>query len=353
MRSMDAVAVQTITLAPQEAEIIHATVSDLAQRLPAMGEAELLDELHARAVGQRERLPRLMASLEGLAEHRGAKVLLIDTQGHARCDDPTPVRHLTPADCNLFVPDLLRGFVLGLAGLYGYGFTTQQQGLIHNNIIPVQEHAQTVGHNASSAVDLALHTEVASYNLGPQRDISPDFVTLHFYRNQPIVPTLVAIPEWHELPAAVLEVLRQPWFFNQTSPAQGGQRNNAEQPVSVLYGPEDDPWIRLATSQLHARRYADDQRAALSTFVDHLNERAVELPTGAGMIVLMDNRRTLHGRPAHAPAQAPRYDGTDRWQRRITASSDPARIRAFEAAPRVVDVPRFLQQATCREMACA
>lgn len=334
----------TIDLDPQEAATILAEARDLAPRLPSLPEAALLDVLHVRAQRARGRLPRLAAALEGLANHCGPKVLLIETAGLVSYEEPTPTRHLLRGERNLYEPDLLRAFVLGMAGLYGYGFTTQQQGLIHNNIIPVKEFEEVVGHNASSAIDLALHTEVASYNLGDGLDISPDYVTLHFYRNQQAVPTVVAIPDWEALSPATLNLLRQPWFCNRTSPAQGGRRHNAGRPIAIVYGPQDDPWIRLATSELEWDRYGPAHQAALREFVDHMNERAFEVTAGEGTIMLIDNRRAMHGRSAHAPDRRPRYDGTDRWQRRITASSDATRIWRFEAEPRVVDVPRFIAE---------
>jgi L-asparagine oxygenase len=337
-----------VALERSEAAIIDQSVHDLVAQLPALAEASLLDELQARAMVARERLPRLRALLREFAAHRGAKVLLIDASPYTGCDAPTPRSQAQPGRQALFPADLYRGFILGVAGMYGYGFSSQQHGLIHNNIMPVQEFEGTLGHNASSSYDLGLHTEVASYNLGEGLDVSPDFVTLHFFRNQERVPTTVSIPQWDELPADVIALLAEPWFQNVTSPAQGGSRHNPKIPVSILYGPENDPWIRLSTSQLDIRGYSGEQVAGLLAFIDHLKRRTVHLPMSAGTIALIDNRRALHGRDAHAPHQMPRYDGTDRWQRRITASTDAARIWAFEASPRVVDIPRFVAEAQRR-----
>lgn len=69
---------------------------------------------------------------------------------------------------------------------------------------------------------------------------------------------------------------------------------------------------------------------------EHLEARRLEVAATAGQILLIDNRRVLHGRPQYRPDQAPRYDGTDRWQRRLTVANDAPRIKAHEAAYRVV-----------------
>jgi L-asparagine oxygenase len=334
-------------LAADEWSFIRDCVADLVPRLAQVSEAWVLDELCVRAASTRDRVPRLMAALEGLAEHRGPAVVLLETRDVLRYDMRTPTRHPLPGEPNLYEPDLLRGYVLGLLGLYGYGYTTQQHGFVHHNVVPLREHEHNVGHNASSAVELSLHTEIASYNLGEGLDISPDFLTLHFFRNDPPVPTMVALPDWDHLPERTLSLLKEPWFVNQTSPAQGGMRHNAQRPCAVLYGQNDDPWIRLATYELEARlaQYTASQREAMSTFVAHMNAHCVELPVQTGTVVLIDNRRAMHGRPAFGPLQMPRYDGTDRWQRRITASLDRQRIQRYEAVPHVVDVPGFIAMA--------
>lgn len=62
-----------------------------------------------------------------------------------------------------------------------------------------------------------------------------------------------------------------------------------------------------------------------------------------GQIAIIDNRRVLHGRPAYQPHQAPKYDGTDRWQRRLTVANDQSRIQQHEASYRVVNPESVLR----------
>ena len=111
-----------------------------------------------------------------------------------------------------------------------------QYGRIHNNVIPLSEHEGIQGHNASSRHDLELHNEVASFNINESFDASPDFVSLHFFRNERFLPAVVADFDITELDPLVVDILSSVWFKNITSPGQGGIRNNVDEPVSILYG---------------------------------------------------------------------------------------------------------------------
>lgn len=70
---------------------------------------------------------------------------------------------------------------------------------------------------------------------------------------------------------------------------------------------------------------------------DHLESRRLDLALHAGQIAIIDNRRVLRGRPAFKLGQEPKYDGTDRWQRRLVVANDASRIQQHEARYRVVN----------------
>src|SRR5258708_23044625 len=106
-------------------------------------------------------------------------------------------------------------------GWYGYGYIDQQNGLVHNNIIPTAELAALSEQRGRIPYELGLHTEDAPFNLGEGQDASPDFVVLHNIRNPDRVPTLVAVPDWNELSPQTLDRLSEPWFINPLNVSHG------------------------------------------------------------------------------------------------------------------------------------
>jgi L-asparagine oxygenase len=345
--------VNTIELHPEvlkietgdsEFAVMQDAVADLANSLKDISESDLLDELHIRGQATREALPEYAYSLDKIAQHKSAKVVILSLPEETTEGLPlTPIRYLEPGEHNLFMPDLYRGLLAGIANWYGYGYTSQQHGVIHNNIIPIEKFTDTAGHSGSAKRELGLHVEDASYNGDNGLNISPDFLTLHYFRNPAAVPTLVSFPDWEVVSSKTRKMLSEKWFFNKTNPAQGGARNDPSKPVSVLYGPnESDPWLRINTAKLNIDNYTTEQAAALSEIKAHLETRRINLALRAGEIAIIDNRRVLHGRPTYTKEQYPKYDGTDRWLRRLTVTNDSSRLKGYEIAPRVVDPAKFL-----------
>lgn len=322
-------------ISPAEFAILRDTVGDLVPRLPGAREAAMLGELATRGNAIREEVPRVADLAADIASHTGPQVTILDMP-ETLVDNvgPTPTQYAGPDTQRLVIPDLYRGLFLGIAGWYGYGYASQQNGIVHNDVVPLQT-ARLYGHNANAYQELGLHTEEASFNLGEGRDISPDFLTLYFFRNPSRTPTVVSIPEWSEVPAETQDLLFEDWYDNRTNPAQGGEENDPACAVSVLYGPSNDPWIRLNTATpdtVHDPRHAK----ALTEFILHLKSRKMNICLKAGQLMLLDNRRVLHGRPPFE--EPPRYDGMDRWQRRVVVSNDAARIKAYEKSrERIVD----------------
>lgn len=337
-------------LDPFESFILYEASAEAQKQAPDLSEAAQVDLCYemGRQVGAQ--LTGFADFMGDMAMHSGPKVVLIPTVDFPPPDVLTPTQYPGEQNDTLYPQDFVRAVVLGVADLYGYGFSAQQAGNIHNDIVPVNEFAAVNGHNSSSSIPLGFHTEVASYNLGDEYDISPDFLSLHFFRNHTLVPTIVAMPDFDELPAEMVDLLKQPWFYNRTSPAQGGESNDPHTPISILYGPDNDPWLRVNTSKLDVTRYSDEKADALLELKRHLEARSLPLDVPAGTLAFIDNRRVVHGRTAYKAHQLPKYDGTDRWQRRITAACDPTRIQAFESKPHVADIDRFINKARLRAL---
>jgi hypothetical protein len=306
-------------------------------------EAVFLDEMEKEASGLAAfEFAGLAGMLEEFGTHGSWRVVVVHAPPPVTAElIPTPDRYLEPVENGLLKSDIHRGLILGLAEWYGYGYDSQQPGNIHNNVIAIAKESRQ-GISANAHLQLGFHTEDASYNLGEGYNVSPDWLTLHFLRNPDRVPSLVSLPDLGELSADARDALEEPFYINRTNPGQGGDANNADRPVSVIYYEAEDgsPWVRLNTEFLEEDikdgDYSAGQRAALAELKALIDGAAVELDNRPGDIVLVDNRRTWHGRKEYGPNQKPRYDGYDRWQRRLVAADSAERIQAHEIDPRIV-----------------
>jgi len=134
-------------------------------------------------------------------------------------------------------------------------------------------------------------------------------------------------------------VLAQPRFLvkpDQTHLA-GGEApptRPVDQPVPLLFGGPDLPYLLF--DDYYAEPLPGDHQAAaaltaLSQTLANAEQDALLAP---GDVLFIDNYRAVHGR---RPFTA-RYDGTDRWLKRISVSRDLRRSRDARAtaAARVI-----------------
>ena len=229
---------------------------------------------------------------------------------------------------------LLYGSLLGDAFTWG----TRQNGRLINDLLPVPGHEhEQIG--TSSETELAWHTEDAFH---PHR---PDYLALMCLRNPDRVGTTMAPIDAAMVTPSVLEILFQERFVihpdtshvstpGSSRPAAQSRLGDFQQrfadpkPVAVLFGAKAEPFARLDPDFTVA--LDDDALAAFTALSASVEPRLIPLSLEAGEACLFDNHRVVHGR---APFRA-RYDGTDRWLKRLMVSTDLNRSRAFRSDAR-------------------
>jgi len=336
--------------------VLTKTVNELYDHIKDLDQTEAFDKMLEVGKGLREQVPELSDILQKIASHKSYRsaVLVLPPPVESELI-PTPIAYRTPEENKLLKIGVYRGLVLGLAGWYPYGYTSQQPGNILNDIVAIKEMSGMHGASANAIAELGLHTEDASYNLvdalkpdGSRLDksfnASPDWLTLHFLRNPDKVPTFVSAPDLTKIDDKTLDLLHQPLFVNLTNPGQGGASNDSGLPVSILYkGDNGDSWIRANTANLIVAK--DDNveaKTAMDKFRGMLADYSVDLPTDPGCIVLIDNRRVLHGRRDYTQSKAPKWDGTDRWQQRVTCADKMEHVKQFLTTPHILDTQKLL-----------
>ncbi|WP_165777512.1 TauD/TfdA family dioxygenase [Amycolatopsis antarctica] len=210
-----------------------------------------------------------------------------------------------------------------------FGWANQQDGRIVHDVCPAPGHENSMT-SASSETELSLHTEDVFH---PCRG---DYVSLMCLRNPDAVGTTLVRIANLELTESVRDILEQRRFRFYPDDSHVGAvlagaaaedylAGRGYDLGAVVFGPAERPYFRFDVDFMSAA--ASDvvaSEAIISTnreFADRI-ERVALLP---GDAVFVDNYRVVHGREPFNP----RYDGKDRWLKRLNLIRDVRRIYAM------------------------
>lgn len=226
--------------------------------------------------------------------------------------DPTTTK--TSLEYEMVV--MLYGSILGSV----FGWATQQEGNIVNDIIPMETFAdQQVG--ASSKVELAWHTEDAYH---PGR---ADFICLFCLRNPTGAPTTVAsivdIGSQHDLPAALFEPCVR--IAADDAQAAGAEAagiedwtESAVKPIPILS--QNGVGLEMCVDPAYMSVASDEEEVydAVTGFCQTIDEHLTEVVLKPGDLLILNNHRAVHGRRPFKPT----YSGRDRWLKRVNVARD-------------------------------
>lgn len=206
-------------------------------------------------------------------------------------------------------PEKIAPIFLEYAKKYGYpiGYIQEQNGQIIQNIVPVHktEHQQI---STSSKVELALHTETAFH------PYKPDYVMLFCLRGDPqAVTTYADLSDiLKHIAPETKHMLKLKMF---TTGIDLSFRTNGEEdkeiPISIIQKVDGRLTLTYDATVMKAHDFLGQE--VLEELENAIQKCTKEIVLKTGDLLVIDNRRTIHGRK---PFQA-RYDGTDRWVQRI------------------------------------
>ncbi len=230
-------------------------------------------------------------------------------------------------------------FLVLLGSLLGtcIGWSTQQDGRVVHDILPIKEHT---GEQLGSGSEQLLwwHTEDAFH---PYRG---DYLGMACLRNQDRTATTFATLEGIELSEAHWNLLFEPHFTirpdeshlvkNKAShrPVEGDlaesyvridEMNTRPDKIAVLFGDRDQPYMRLDPYFMDEVEDHSEAQAALDGLIAGIDANLRDLVLEAGDFCLIDNFQAVHGR---RPFKA-RFDGTDRWMKRVNVVRDLRKSR--------------------------
>ncbi|WP_062986417.1 TauD/TfdA family dioxygenase [Nocardia anaemiae] len=206
-----------------------------------------------------------------------------------------------------------------------FGWQGQQGGRLVNNIVPSpgHEHEQS---GASSKTLLSPHTEDAFH---PDR---ANLLMLACLRNPDGVGTTVSSVRRTELSADERRLLAAPTLPILPDVSYGtGHECYSATPLPTLWSESAEGTADLTLRYDPAYTPLDDAdtefRLAYARLTAELERVCVTAALTPGELLLVDNDVAVHGR---VPFTA-RYDGTDRWLKRVNVRLPERRRRAAEA----------------------
>ncbi|MEU2427597.1 arginine beta-hydroxylase, Fe(II)/alpha-ketoglutarate-dependent [Streptomyces sp. NPDC007851] len=293
-------------------------------------------------------LPRIAADLP-VRTQRFLRTFAIDeptgycvVSGHLFDQDrigPTPEHWRGRPRPNREFPEEV--LVLLYAALLGepFGWTTQQDGRLVHDIFPVRSHENDQLGLGSKEL-LTWHTEDAFH---PYRG---DYLVLASLRNPDKVATTVGSYAGGVLSDDDVEVLFEERFHiapdeshlpKNNSASSGGDAErfatierliHERRPVAALFGPRQEPYLRLDPYFMEVPEDDPEARRALDNLIAVVDSGLREIALEQGDCLVVNNHRVVHGR---VPFTA-RYDGTDRWLKRINVTHDLRRSRTMRAS---------------------
>lgn len=217
-------------------------------------------------------------------------------------------------------------------------WATQQNGYIIHDVVPIKsdENEQI---STGSQQPIWWHNEDAFH---PYRG---DYVSLMCLRNPDNVATTLAPVSQAQLNPSQLEVLFEPRFVirpDESHAAKSSEDCPSEvdeetlllsykqinkmhkhpQKLAILYGDPKSPYIRIDPFFMEPPN-DDETMSALNTLMRAMDASLREVVLQQGDFLFVDNYRTVHGRK---PFKA-RYDGTDRWLKRMNVTRDLRKSR--------------------------
>lgn len=332
-----------IELDVDDQSAVAALVVELADRHSGVEEPAFQDMSETYA----QELPRtLRARLNHFRMHESACICLVrnhpvdeaalgPTPGHWRQRLSTPAT--VAADIFFFLCASLLGPPIA--------WSTKQGGYIMHTIAPIPGH-ETEQLASSSEASLTWHTEDAFHPL------RADYVGLMGLRNPDRIETMFACV--HDVDSQVIgnSVLFEPRFRivpdgshlsgipeapNVRIPAELQARAKQRiarmlhepEPIPLLFGDPASPYMRLDQHYTSTANGDKDAADALGMLMASVSAGLKGFALAPGDLCFIDNYKVVHGRSAfHA-----RYDGTDRWLRRLNITRDLRKSRDLRLAP--------------------
>lgn len=293
--------VDGLTLTESESEVVAELADDLVPHFLGGGSPlspGLLDAATRRLP------PRVSGWLQAGGARRSSHALVVRNCPVRPAElDATPLHWVdaetTGSQFNACVL-LLLARPLGRA----FGWESQQNGRVVTDVVPSPGLEESLV-SSSSRAELGWHSEDAF------SDDRADFVALSCLRAAEGGATTVSFIEGKQLTDEVLQTLTEPRFVIAADDAHD-LASTATPSVPVVQG--GNPYqLRVDRDFTSVAEGDTDAASALETLFEAIDQNVQDLALVPGDVAFIDNTLAVHGRRSFTP----RFDGTDRWLKRV------------------------------------
>ena len=306
-----------LALTEEELGEIRLLVREVAARHSSVEGADFLDNVSTYAHEMPRRL-RVFLNTFRLTEPSGVCLISGYPVNEAKVGKTPPHWRKKPDGSYTMEVEVflnLCGALLGDAIAWSH----QRDGLICQDIVPIEGHAnRMIG--SGSELELVWHTEDASYSY------RGDYIGLMCLRNPDAVPTTFALIDEVRLDLDQVEVLFEPRFVFRPDPSH--PTDSEGEKASVLFGDPRFPYVRFDPYCMD-RPETEEARSAMDYLTRAIDENLTGVVLLPGECLFIDNYKAVHGRSSFKA----RFDGTDRWLKRINVARDLRKSRAVRKAP--------------------
>lgn len=319
-QSVTTPALNMLEISPEENEQIDALLVSLLKRYPTPSDHKLLQQGRVYASQLPKSILRKLDEFRHTEDHKGLFLLSglhIDQQELGNTPDSVgrETDEMSGAKQSLLLV-LLASYLGDPMGWEG-----QRDGALVNNILPLKGHT---GEQLStgSGVELDWHSEEAFH---PCR---ADYLALMCMRNYDKVPTVVATIADITLADDIKKILFEERFIFLCDKNFEDGPFDLTKPQAVLFGDFNSPYIKIDPSFMHAVEGDREAADALAHITHEIKNALFDVALEPGQVVFIDNYRVVHGRKPFTP----KFDGNDRWLKRINITLDLRKSRNIRAA---------------------
>lgn len=328
-----------LILSAEEGNEIKSLVSELMNCFDSVEERDFLNNSAVYARKLPERVHQFLNDFKQLEGSTGVCLISGYPINDVAIGDTPPHWRGTPTISATLEQEMVLVLFGALLGEL-IGWSTQQDGHLVHDVIPIKENEESQLGTGSKTL-LWWHTEDAFHPL------RGDYLVLMCLRNPDSVPTTFACVDRARVTKKHLNILFQPRFYirpdeshsetnrsvQHTASLSNDLLNSsyskltemveAPQALPVLFGNQDLPYVRIDPYFMTTVDGDREAEEALEALVNEIEGNLAEEVLEPGSFLFIDNYRTVHGRK---PFTA-RYDGKDRWLKRINITRDLRRSR--------------------------